>query len=737
MASSSQDDPGESGDRLSEMDSPTPTPASSARGRGTSLPRATQLAIPTRGRRHGRDMGGYSLPLSRSAAVLGRGRGMSETPPRTQQSGIPSPARTTYRGRLSDTTSSRGLSAGLNTSSPQSSQPMLGSSSMTTSTPRRNLGTENHPGPLTSHPVHFNSSSIASGSRGNIDRFASGGLRQSQTTNNLPVPSTYNSPNSPRTQRSLLPVPETPQAVDSLSSLPSSASIARFKRENLQPESTINDLGARHRDSMELRSTMSVPRLPRLALEDVKSPSRKFEDTSNFSRPYHQSIQQTPPETKQVESNVAISITKAEDDVDLPYGTKRALGQISLYSKKDDSSVAGPSVEAQDSLEMYRSKPQPTLQTFPESEESDDFHAKILPIKGWKSQEFPHGSEQLSQAQSSMEEPDALRIPTSKIGGRLELPVPKQLTSQASTASLRKTSDIPREKPRYTQYPTTTWGQSGQQASTSKLPTITADKPRTQLPQPSTQYDEHKPSGIPKSRTRNLLSNLTSSLSTTNLSRFVRNESRQPSASSVESSKQSVVAGPATAASSTTNLGERRQIGNPVAIEEPYEESPVMFYTAIDPSVWLGRFVSLQDKFKNEMLLPGNLKTITDANADKNKMRDPPSSSQAGTSLAASHTTANIHRTAIQLGADAARNAEAVLLTDEDRRNHRVFVHMAAMCATEEARKSLYDFQQRYARQMDKPQYLPPGGTMQDPPKKGGFFASRIFSGGKDDGKKK
>ncbi|KHE81675.1 hypothetical protein GE21DRAFT_9001 [Neurospora crassa] len=59
--------------------------------------------------------------------------------------------------------------------------------------------------------------------------------------------------------------------------------------------------------------------------------------------------------------------------------------------------------------------------------------------------------------------------------------------------------------------------------------------------------------------------------------------------------------------------------------------------------------------------------------------------------------------------------ADATALTDDDNRCRRVFVHLEACCVTDEARNSLYAWQQDYARRTQREVLLPKGGTMHGP----------------------
>lgn len=67
--------------------------------------------------------------------------------------------------------------------------------------------------------------------------------------------------------------------------------------------------------------------------------------------------------------------------------------------------------------------------------------------------------------------------------------------------------------------------------------------------------------------------------------------------------------------------------------------------------------------------------------------------------------------------------ADATALTDDDNRCRRVFLHLEATCTTDEARNSLYAWQQDHARKTNREVLLPRGGTMHDPRS----FRSSVF----------
>jgi hypothetical protein len=72
--------------------------------------------------------------------------------------------------------------------------------------------------------------------------------------------------------------------------------------------------------------------------------------------------------------------------------------------------------------------------------------------------------------------------------------------------------------------------------------------------------------------------------------------------------------------------------------------------------------------------------------------------------------------------------ATAAALTDDNSRRRRVFVQLESCCVTDEARCSLYKWQQSFARHENRDDLLPPGGTMESPLRKAssGGIVSRL-----------
>ncbi|KAI1338940.1 hypothetical protein F5Y15DRAFT_416700 [Xylariaceae sp. FL0016] len=231
-------------------------------------------------------------------------------------------------------------------------------------------------------------------------------------------------------------------------------------------------------------------------------------------------------------------------------------------------------------------------------------------------------------------------------------------------------------------------------------------------------------SGIPKSRTLNVFTSITSSLSRTSLSAFSGSESRKTSTSSAETSQHASLS--------------------------PSFHSPRQINTAMSSEYWTGRFMALQDRFQSEMLLPDNMTTLVHAHAERSLLSKaqptavtsltksatsnclpPPSrtiqssprkpaqplnqvqNKQQTTSLRKYKSTkSNSTVASSHSDAQSSRAEAAALLADEDNRCRRIFLHLEAMCATDEAHKSLRTWQQSYARKYGRENLLPRGGSM-------------------------
>ncbi|KAI1423157.1 hypothetical protein F5Y12DRAFT_716666 [Xylaria sp. FL1777] len=234
---------------------------------------------------------------------------------------------------------------------------------------------------------------------------------------------------------------------------------------------------------------------------------------------------------------------------------------------------------------------------------------------------------------------------------------------------------------------------------------------------------------ISKSRTFNVFSNLTASLSRTSLGQLTGSDSRRTSTSSKSTARKD----PAPYINSQSASSTSSQ-----ALPHPAQETadPRQIHTAQSSAYWAGRFMALQDRFQSEALIPENLTTLVHAHAERSLIP------MAQPSLATSATTGCIMPAArpnkpstrpTAAGSTSPRkrqqrNSEsrvplppkiprstttaapprpsyevaAALLVDEDNRCRRIFLHLDALCTTSEARLSLQQWQQGYARRTGK-----------------------------------
>ncbi|KAJ8122578.1 hypothetical protein ONZ43_g1266 [Nemania bipapillata] len=193
------------------------------------------------------------------------------------------------------------------------------------------------------------------------------------------------------------------------------------------------------------------------------------------------------------------------------------------------------------------------------------------------------------------------------------------------------------------------------------------------------------------------------------------------------------------------------------ALPNPSVETanPREIHTAQSSAYWAGRFVALQDRFQSETLIPENLSILVHAHAERSLI--PVAQPSLGSSATMScitpaaksnpkpkrvatistsprkpqhpkhpHSARPQQRTGAGTAPKAPRSmttvamaqpsyeAVAALLVDEENRSRRVFLHLDALCTTNEARTSLRQWQQAYARRVGKESLLPEGGTMRE-----------------------
>lgn len=174
------------------------------------------------------------------------------------------------------------------------------------------------------------------------------------------------------------------------------------------------------------------------------------------------------------------------------------------------------------------------------------------------------------------------------------------------------------------------------------------------------------------------------------------------------------------------------------AQQQNVSRDPCIVYEAQPSAYWTGRFVALRDRFQSESLLPRNMESLIHVHAEHtaaaihqqarerrklppNKNKDTRRYPRFNTRLPPSASSAAI----LQREASERRLADATLLLDDEERCRRVFIHLEAFCATDEARRSLRLWQQDYARKTGRKKLLPEGGSM-DERAAGSYFTKII-----------
>ncbi|KAK1997542.1 hypothetical protein LX36DRAFT_720866 [Colletotrichum falcatum] len=202
-----------------------------------------------------------------------------------------------------------------------------------------------------------------------------------------------------------------------------------------------------------------------------------------------------------------------------------------------------------------------------------------------------------------------------------------------------------------------------------------------------------------------ILSSLTASLSKSSLTSFTGSE-RKVSQQTVPSRK-----------TSTSTSGSNAPTRTATPMPTTPDGNPLMITTAQPSAYWAGRFVSLQDRFQGECLQEKTLATLITAHATKATLLSQQREAYKGRGNLPLSTTTALDR----CGTAAVR--EAKLLSDEDNRCLRIFLHLDALCGTPEAQKSLHAWQEAYARKNRRDALLPKATGVDR------GFVARLFSG--------
>ncbi|KAF4464492.1 hypothetical protein FALBO_8682 [Fusarium albosuccineum] len=231
-------------------------------------------------------------------------------------------------------------------------------------------------------------------------------------------------------------------------------------------------------------------------------------------------------------------------------------------------------------------------------------------------------------------------------------------------------------------------------------------------------------SRLPKSRTLTVLSDIKSSISRSSLNsrtanfRSMGSQSRQASASSSNTNFQSNSSRIRLPRPSLTSMSRSSSSSTTGTQSQP---DPQQITTAQPSAYWSGRFVALNDRFLSE-----EFDKMVDTPVSPPFMRPFQRQTIAPDRVAANARPTHLsHSTTTSALTSLTSSRRVSSGSDEDARYIRIFRHLNDLCTTNEARRSLHDWQQTYARRMGKPNLLPKGGRMDDK-----SLMSKLFGGG-------
>lgn len=294
----------------------------------------------------------------------------------------------------------------------------------------------------------------------------------------------------------------------------------------------------------------------------------------------------------------------------------------------------------------------------------------------------------------------------------------------------------------------------------AKMSPLSSAEQKDRAPRPVTplvkQFEESTSHWqLPKSRTLHVFSGISNSFSRSTLIPSLRasNSSNtslsSDNAAGMLATDTTITTAPK--APATTLLPETRSnrwsLGSHRSqVDLSLSGDPCIIHEAQPSAYWAGRFMSLHDKFQSESLTPRNMQSLILAHGH----RTTTISQQRKLSRQQSHLQEvryNCHQTRLPPSAtssailqhtgddmaDVVAQADVAMLLDDDERCRRVFVHLEAFCATDEARRSLRLWQRDYATKTGRKKLLPKGAMKEE--RHGGSYISRLM-GGKRTGKR-
>ncbi|KAI1087212.1 hypothetical protein F5B19DRAFT_500176 [Rostrohypoxylon terebratum] len=668
------------------------TPTRSSARRGTGLLSAAGQGNLFRGR----SLQGVSQvgvwPLN-TTVIESHGLGASPTRPAARQSGILPPSNINRQQDLVRPSTSRGPSDSTMTGSPESQTTTDFTSATTSTSPEgiTGVGQGLSAGNRTMTVSPMGSRAIQCS---NTHPYAPQ-IRHRYPGSNIPVPSPRAAP--PR------PAP----APGDVAYIPANAWTAHelVVPKKLPPAGSENSLGSKHRDSLRITSVQNIPRLTPPA--EKKSRFSRFfskknknnhdsadQNSGSGSEGTHESsvFEDWPPPVQKLSDNPELGQHKNTDTKE-PLGATNDEGdkQEEVIESQDDK-LKEEVIQKDDSEEKVVAVKE-CCDSSPTAKDDDKEPKEVIPVK---------------QPLRVAPAPEAIVKDHSDLEPENSPAIDRELfaTQRNDWLELRPLTNI-----QESQSP----GATGHVHKTFDL--------RSQLPRLTQKAGGEKENDTPKSRTRNVLNNLTTSISRASLSSFRMHPRRHtPSA---------VMASPAGDDSPAVANHPRDDGGDDLISRQQrashHLDSFRLIYEAQDDLWWSGRFSALQDRFRSANLSPENMAIIIGSST---KIPGPISKPQSLAGLPSSSTMAQLPSRTAPSGQSAANKQQAAQLTDEDALARRVFDHLHALCRTDAARKSLFKFQQNYARKHGKESLLPDGGTMpEDPVVKGKRWVGRIFTG--------
>lgn len=305
--------------------------------------------------------------------------------------------------------------------------------------------------------------------------------------------------------------------------------------------------------------------------------------------------------------------------------------------------------------------------------------------------------------------------PTVTASKTFQAPLRKKSVSQLHSVSLSASSKLP---PPFLKTSSTT-------ALLSRVDSV--EQHENTLPETDIPKSKAAPqSKLPKSRTMSVLHGLKSSISKPSLN--ARRYTTHGPYDSTPSSFLSTVIPPSSSRARLQGTSQT-SLTNFLRPRSP-EPHPWHIRDAQPSAYWSGRFMSLYDKFSAEVFIP-----IPMSSRPSTPQNDPDGSASSPTlprSKPLHHTQLRLSTTTPAFTRAACTPMTVPGVTEENETIRRVFRHLGALCATDEARASLADWQQAYTNHRTRQHRRPPVQVTS-----GRGIVSRFFSSTEKTGRRR